>query len=140
MVHLCHFDFGFTNVRWCVLAWYIETVFPKVLGYVGQNSSYVYQTQPFLVFAFLNCAELVAAKVVLPQGIALPKCPSAAAIASMEAAIRSGNIVYQRCERAPAADGAPERSHRALAGGEPQPHTPRPFPVGRCGWWYGVGV
>ena len=55
VVHTCHFDLGFTNLRWCVIDEYMNDIYPKVLAMMQTDPAYRYQTQPFLLFIFLNC-------------------------------------------------------------------------------------
>lgn len=94
VVEMCHFDFGFTNVRWCVLSNYFNQRFPKVLAEIQQDPTVIYHTQPFLVFAFLNCNATLAHAVLPPLPPNSVTCPKPELVGKMKAAIKNGQIVW----------------------------------------------
>ena len=93
VVHTCHFDFGFTNVRWCVVDEYLNQIYPQVLKMMATDPSYIYHTQPFLLFMFFNCEEALQ-HAVQPPGVNIT-CPKAALLAQMGDVIRSGRVSWQ---------------------------------------------
>jgi hypothetical protein len=94
VVHTCHFDPGFTNLRWCVLDEYLNDIFPKVLTMMQTDPAYKYQTQPFLLFLFLNC-DMALQHAVLPPLQHNITCPKPELVAQMRAVIRQGRISWQ---------------------------------------------
>jgi len=93
VVHICHFDLGFTNLRWCVLHNYLNTYFPQVLKNIQASPTYIYQTHPFLVFAFLNC-KIMTSHAIYAPGVNVT-CPNANLTAQMIDAIHAGQISWQ---------------------------------------------
>eukprot|EP01006_Ploeotia_vitrea_P051969 TRINITY_DN67625_c6_g1_i1.p1 TRINITY_DN67625_c6_g1~~TRINITY_DN67625_c6_g1_i1.p1 ORF type:complete len:752 (-),score=89.33 TRINITY_DN67625_c6_g1_i1:2-2257(-) len=99
VVFMNHLDVGYTDFSLRVLNLYMNKYFPKSLKTSKDlpakhsNETYLYTTQPFLLWTLIHCEEIK--KITRNAGDTMLECPTKDVVEAVKKGVQTGQIYFQ---------------------------------------------